>query len=152
MSTGKKSNERPPGKLHNQWMPNEKQRVALRILFGIGFTVDDAAAGVGVSGSTLENALKKDATLAKERETAKAYLESQLSNKLVGKALIGTGDTAALRFLLQTKFKWRTTERIEITGANGRPLFEALNLDMTPAAVTKRVDKMLKLLPKLEKK
>lgn len=53
-------------------------------------------------------------------KTATADAVRQVSNKLLAKAL--DGDTTCMIFFLKTRGRWRETDRLEITGADGGPV------------------------------
>ncbi len=115
--------------------PDEKTRAEVLALTGFGTSQADISTYLGIKEKTLRKYYKE------ELETGTLRANSTIARALYKKAV--GGDTTSMIFWLKTRAKWRETDRLELTGADGGAV-EISHLD-------KRLEDVLKGDPEARK-
>ena len=110
------------------YVVTEENRRIVQMMTAAGVTQEGIALCIGCSIDTLERHFRR------ELDTAVDELNTKVAGSLLKSAL--GGNTAAQIFWLKTRARWRETDRIEHTGADGSPL----NLGSSAVVIVKLPD------------
>lgn len=114
----------------------EKRERLAALLVECKGIVSDACRAFGISRQTFYEWVKKDSVFAEMVEEAKEAAIDYVEGKLFSQ--IGQGDTTAIIFFLKTRGRNRGySERLEVTGKNGSPLFESIKVEIVNGASDK---------------
>lgn len=140
-------NKKGPGR--NPFAPTAEQRQLVAHLAGFGVPQEDIRMlilkkdGKPLSLPTLEKYFRQ------ELDTGELKANAQVAGALYKKAI--GGDTTAMIFWLKTRARWRETNRLELTGANGGPMqAQAVPMDLSrlsPEQLQALEDLVTKALP-----
>ena len=100
--------------MSRKFEPDEHQRFKVAVMMKCGFTLEETAREIGVDIKTLKKTCKR------EIKEGKRIFLARLEMKLSQKAL--AGDTVAMLFVMKCQKGWRETARLEMTGADGKPI------------------------------
>lgn len=102
------------------FQPSDDQRKQVELLAAFGIPVDQMVhlvfdkAGKSISENTLRKHFGPE--LATGKVKANAKIAQTLFNKAAG------GDTTAMIFWLKTRARWKESQSLELTGADGGPI------------------------------
>lgn len=109
---------RPKGTL--KFVLSDKQIEELETMAGLGIPMESIAAIFGMSKDTLEARVKDQAGVKSAIERGKGKVRATIYQTAYNQAM--SGNTAMLIFWLKTREGWKETDRLELTGADGKPL------------------------------
>jgi hypothetical protein len=101
-----------------KWIPPDLKEV--EFLAETGLTYVQIAAKLGISTDTLERRRKENAAFAEAINRGRAKGVASVSNALYTNAL--SGNVAAQIFIMKCVGGWKSSERVEVSGANGGPV------------------------------
>lgn len=108
------------GMAREKWAPTPEQIDQIEKMSGLGLTVEQIGQLLGVSKATFDRAAKREAVVREALERGRN--KAQLSIVKSAYSQAAAGNTAMTIFLLKTRYGYRETERVELTGADGAPL------------------------------
>ena len=104
----------PKGTKH---IPTEQQRKMVQSMVGFGITLEQIGKIIGCERDTLMRHYRD------ELDTGVARANSLVAQNLFSIATSkGQGSVAAAIFWMKTRARWRETDRLELTGPDGRPI------------------------------
>jgi ECF sigma factor len=114
-------------------------------LSGLGLTIGDTAAVLGISKRTLERRLADTPEVAEARTRGKAVANSNVAKKAYEMAK--AGNVHLIKFWLATQAGWKETKKVELSGEDGGPI-EATYVP--PEERLKRLQRQRELLKYVE--
>lgn len=94
--------------------PSEEKRLLVKELSGVGIPQEQIASILGISDDTLRKHFEPEIFVGRAEAHAK------MAQAIYKKAL--SGSEKIMMFYAKTQMKWKETDGLEITGANGGPL------------------------------
>jgi len=126
--------------------PDEIEK--LETMSGYRLPMQQIAAILGMSKSTLERCCKKDDAARGAVEKGRALASAAIIQSAYAQAI--GGNTTMLIFWLKTQEGWRETSRLELCNPDGSPIIEAREL--TSDQRQKRLDRYKTMLDATERK
>lgn len=96
--------------------PTEQTRSLVKTLSAVGIRYEDIASKLDITDDTLRKHYRKE--LDEGRIDANASIGQTLFQQAKN------GNTTAAIFWLKTRAQWKETDRVEITGADGKPVVD----------------------------
>ena len=134
----------PSGKKH---IPTEQVRKMVQSMVGCGITLEQIGKIIGCERDTLMRHYRD------ELDTGVARANTLVAQNLFSIATSkGQGSVAAAIFWMKTRARWRETDRLELTGPDGRPIEveERKMLDITALSWEQR-DQLKQILLTVDK-
>lgn len=119
------------------WSANKRERHQIKIALAAGLSVEQVAAIVGVTDTTLR---KRCPDLI---ETGAIEVNAKVAQKLFQQIM--RGNAIAAMFWCKSRLGWRETHRTEHTGADGGPIRHE-QIDAAAAAFTDKIETLAKKL------
>jgi len=98
----------------NPYQANDENRKIVKMLSAVGTRYEDIATKLEITDDTLRKHYRKE--LDEGRIEANASVAQTLYQQAKN------GNTTAAIFWLKTRAQWRESDRLEVTGANGKPV------------------------------
>ena len=131
-----------------KWTPTEEQLKQIRTMAGLGLTVQKIGIILGISKATFDRAARRDPAVKEALEKGREQTELQV--RAWAHKSAERGNVAMQIFLLKTRYGFRETERLELTGADGGPIVAKKELSVEEAAAL--ISKYERLQSRLSKK